>query len=105
MKFSRFLGNILVLVFGTVVALALVELGTRLIRPQQLSGSWLVNGPQGILINKAGGSPVRHELRDGRVVYYRFNSRHQRGDEEPDPDAASTMTNLCCHRGEMAAKP
>lgn len=91
MKFPRFLGNILALVLGIGVALALAELGTRLIRPQQLSGSWLINGPQGILINKAGGSPVRHELRDGRVVYYRFNSWHQRGDEEPDPNAARVL--------------
>lgn len=91
MKLYGILANLLVLLLGLAVALALAELGTRLIRPQQLSGSWLVNGPQGILINKAGGSPVRHELADGRVVYYGFNSWHQRSDEEPDPNAARVL--------------
>ncbi len=91
MRTRTVLSNMLALAVGLVIALTIAEIATRLIAPQSLSGSWLVYGPRGTMMNKAGGGPVRNQLPDGSAVYYQFNSWHQRGKAEPDPAAARVL--------------
>lgn len=91
MRLRSRLANAFIAAAGLAAALALAEAGTRLFFPQPLSGSWLVYGPQGILMNRAGGPPTRNELPLHRVVHYAFNSHNQRGREEPDPAAARVL--------------
>ncbi len=90
-RLRALLANALAIAAGLVVALALAEIGTRLFAPQPLSGSWLVYGPRGMLMNKAGGGPVRNELVGHDAVFYDFNAWHQRGRNEPDPGAARVL--------------
>lgn len=69
--------RIVLVVLPVVAILAGGEIMVRLFAPQDLSGSWRVPGPGGLVLNKAGGS-ARHRV-GGRAVTYRFNSLHQRG--------------------------
>ncbi|MSO93447.1 MAG: hypothetical protein EXQ86_08625 [Rhodospirillales bacterium] len=71
-----------------IVALALGELAVRTIAPQNLSGSWFVIGPRGLVLNKAEGT-ARHQS-GARAVNYRFNRFHQRGGE-PVPGMPSVL--------------
>jgi GDSL-like Lipase/Acylhydrolase family len=91
MRLRTLVSNVLALAVGLAIALVLGEIATRLIAPQSLSGSWLVYGPRGTMMNKADGGPVRNQLPDGTAVYYTFNSWHQRGKAEPDPAAARVL--------------
>ncbi len=60
------------------------ELMVRWVAPQDLSGTWLTVGPQGLILNRAR---ARHQFGD-RVVTYRINALHQRGPEPLDGTAA-----------------
>ncbi len=91
MRARSVVSNTLVLAAAIALVLAMAEIATRLFYPQPLTGSWMVYGPQGILMNRAGGAAVRHEMPGKRVVTYAFNSWHQRGREEPDPRAARVL--------------
>jgi len=77
-------------IFALIVVIApfVLEVLTRLIVPQNLSNSWLVRGPLGQTINQANGT-ARHQ-HGQRVVYYRFNSFHQRG-PEPSPETRKIL--------------
>lgn len=68
--------------FGVLTA----EAALALFHPQPRTGTWTVLDDENNLINRSGGR-VRHELVDGRVAYYNFNSAHQRGTEDPSPAA------------------
>lgn len=83
------LSNAVVLAVGVALAVGIAEAATRLFVPQKMSGSWYVIGPQGTYINKSSGLAA-HAVGD-RVVSYRFNSKHQRNDEEPNPGAARVL--------------
>jgi len=64
----------------TVVVLVVIfvgELATRLLLPQNLSGSWRELSPRGVLYNKPDHT-ARHQFGE-RVVYYRINSQNLRG--------------------------
>lgn len=91
MRRRAFLANTFLLAAAVAVALVLGEIGTRLFWPQPLSGSWLVYGPQGILMNRAGAGLTRNELPGRRVVHYAFNNHNQRNREDPDPRAARVL--------------
>ncbi|MBS0540152.1 MAG: hypothetical protein JSR47_15400, partial [Proteobacteria bacterium] len=91
MRRHSFLANALLFAAAVAVALVLGEIGTRLFLPQPLSGSWLVYGPQGILMNRSGAGLTRHELPGHRVVHYEFNNHNQRNREDLDPRAARVL--------------
>lgn len=57
--------------------LVLSEMSVRLVAPQNLSGTWLLQGPQGLRMNRPN-STARHQFGD-RVLQYRFNDVHARG--------------------------
>lgn len=65
------------------------EVMVRLLAPQDLTGTWLVSGPRGLVLNRASYE-VRHQ-NGARLVRYRFNSLHQRGGE---PTAAARKVLL-----------
>ncbi|MHA1107480.1 MAG: SGNH/GDSL hydrolase family protein [Alphaproteobacteria bacterium] len=69
--------RIVLVVLPVVAIVAGGEIMMRLVAPQDLSGSWRVPGPGGLVLNKAGGT-ARHRM-GGRQVSYRFNRLHQRG--------------------------
>lgn len=60
-----------------ILTLGIGELSVRLVLPQDLSGSWIVNSPRGYPHNRSGGR-ARHQYGD-RVVYYRFGELPLRG--------------------------
>ncbi|MEM7152301.1 MAG: GDSL-type esterase/lipase family protein [Myxococcota bacterium] len=79
----------LVLLAALVVALLLGEVAVRLVRPQDLTGSFRVQSPgRGQLINRASGR-AQHQLGD-RIVEYRFDGRHLRG-SAASPDGAPVL--------------
>lgn len=73
------------------VGLLLAEMAVRIVRPQDLSGTWREVGSGGYVLNRAGGT-ARHQFRD-RVVHYRFNAHHMRGPEVP-PEHGSAVRVL-----------
>jgi len=68
--------SVALVMVGSVV-FAIGEVATRILLPQDLSGSWQVYSERGYYSSKAGGGS-RHQYRD-RVVHYRFNDLHLRG--------------------------
>jgi len=64
--------------FGACV----MEVGVRLARPQNLSGSWRVATETGLMVNRSSGG-ARHQLGE-RVVHYRFHPPHLRDTSLPD---------------------
>ena len=90
MDLRRIAANTALMVAAVAVALVLAEAATRLVAPQNMSGSWFVVGPRGIMMNRASGT-ARDVLTPERTAYYEFNSWHQRGREEPDPTAARVL--------------
>jgi lysophospholipase L1-like esterase len=67
----------LALVMVGSVTLAIGEVATRILLPQDLSGPWQIFSERGYSFLKAGGV-ARHQYGD-RVVHYRFNELHLRG--------------------------
>jgi lysophospholipase L1-like esterase len=65
------------------LSLALAEVGARLLRPQNLTGTWLQFSERGYKVNRAG-CEVRHQF-DGREVRYRFNAQGFRGPALREP--------------------
>lgn len=59
------------------IGLMVSEIVIRVIRPQNLSGSWREFAPRGYMINKAN-SMAQHCLSE-RCINYRFNELHLRG--------------------------
>jgi lysophospholipase L1-like esterase len=59
-----------------------MELGVRIARPQNLSGSWSVATETGLVVNRSSGG-ARHQLGE-RVVHYRFHAPHLRDTPLPD---------------------
>ena len=82
MGVKRLLIPALALAIPFAVAAVAGELIVRWAAPQNLSGTWLTVGPQGLILNEAGAR-ARHQL-GGRVVSYRINALHQRGPEAAD---------------------
>ncbi|HWW75864.1 MAG TPA: SGNH/GDSL hydrolase family protein, partial [Pyrinomonadaceae bacterium] len=72
----------LLLCVSLAVSLLLAELVVRLVRPQDLSGSWGEQTERGLVVNKSAGV-ARHQF-GARVVYYSFTAPHLRA---PAPDA------------------
>jgi hypothetical protein len=78
------LSALALVVFSSVVALLACELATRLIAPQDLSGSVFVEAESGpYSLNRSHGV-ARHQFGE-RVVYYSFAAPHLRG---PSPREA-----------------
>lgn len=90
MEMLKVLRNAVALALGVGISCALAEGATRLIAPQKMSGSWYVIGENGNYLNKSQGAAV-HFLPDGDSVLYEFNSMHQRGKKEPDPNAIRVL--------------
>lgn len=66
------------LIAALAVAFLLGEVAVRLLRPQDLTGSFRVQSPgRGQLINRASGR-AQHQFGE-RIVEYRFDGRHRRG--------------------------
>ena len=75
----------------TVVVLVVIfvgELATRLLLPQNLSGSWREFSPRGVQYNKPNHT-ARHQFGE-RVVYYRINAHNLRGGAVR-PDALNVL--------------
>src|SRR5665213_789754 len=84
---SRSLWGSIALLAGVIcLCLLMAEAGLALLHPLARSGTWTVLDDENNLVNRSGGR-VRHELVEDRVVYYSFNSAHQRGSEDPSPTA------------------
>lgn len=60
-----------------IITLAIGEVATRILLPQDLTGSWTIFSERGYSFLKSGGV-ARHQYGD-RVVHYRFNDLHLRG--------------------------
>ena len=82
----RIFAAAIALTIPLVLAVALGEAAVRLFAPQNLTGTWLVGGPQGLILNRAGAR-ASHQYGD-RVVTYRINALHQRGPAPLDGTAA-----------------
>lgn len=72
----RLAQNAAVLLVSVLVALLIGEVAVRFIMPQNLSGSWRVVHPSGLLMNKSQGQ-ARHQFGDV-VVHYRFGENGSR---------------------------
>ncbi|PJF40677.1 MAG: hypothetical protein CUN55_12435, partial [Phototrophicales bacterium] len=71
------------MLIACAIGLFMAEAVTRLLMPQNLSGSWRVLLDDGLLVNRADAR-ARHQW-DDRVVYYQFNEMHMRSDPiQPD---------------------
>jgi lysophospholipase L1-like esterase len=66
----------LLLCASLAVSLLLAEVVVRLVRPQDLSGSWGEQTERGLVVNKSAGV-ARHQF-GARVVYYSFTAPHLR---------------------------
>ena len=73
---NRILVNSSVLIFSVASALILAEVAVRAVAPQNLSGSWRINSPVGLLVNESHGE-VQHQWGD-RIVHYSFYPPHLR---------------------------
>lgn len=65
---TKTLQNALMLLVSTTVALLIAEVAVRFIMPQNLSGSWRVVHPSGLLMNKSSGK-ARQQFGDIAVNY------------------------------------
>ena len=63
--------------FSIIAGLLLCEILTRILVPQDFTGTWYENSPHGANINKANWVS-RHQV-GRRVIYYRLNGLHLRG--------------------------
>lgn len=72
----RLAQNAALLLVSVLVALLIGEVAVRFIMPQNLSGSWRVVHPSGLLMNKSQGE-ARHQFGDV-VVHYRFGENGSR---------------------------
>jgi lysophospholipase L1-like esterase len=87
---NRILVNSSVLIFSVVSALILAEVGVRAVAPQNLSGSWRINSPVGLLVNESHGI-VQHQGGD-RIAHYSFYPPHLR--DTPLKDGLHTVLAL-----------
>lgn len=69
--------RLLLVVVATCIGVLAAELAVRVLRPQNLSGSWRVVSPGGLWLNKSEGTAT-HQLGERRVRY-RFAAPHLRG--------------------------
>ena len=76
MSWTKQLLNLLIVFASIIFGLSISELALRVFYPQNLSGSWRVMHPSGLMINKTGGHS-RHQLKD-IVVEYSFSKFHNR---------------------------
>ena len=67
----------MLLLYSIGFSIVLAEGLTRIVRPQNLSGSWRVATDRGLMVNKSGGE-VRHQ-QGQRVANYSFGPGHLRG--------------------------
>lgn len=77
---------------GIVLGIVIAELMVRAWLPQNLSGSWRVQGTNGLWLNKDSGV-ARHQFKN-RVVYYNFSEWGARGyGENSNPDIENMDAN------------
>ncbi|TGO03650.1 hypothetical protein PN36_02425 [Candidatus Thiomargarita nelsonii] len=78
-KKNHFWGERSLVILSITLSLLLAEAIIRIFLPQPLSGTWRVNSEKGYMLNKSGGT-ARHQ-KGSRVVQYRFNELHLRGEQ------------------------
>jgi len=76
MGLTRAFQSALVVASSVLIALLLSEVSLRLFSPQNLSGTWRVMHPSGLMLNRSDGT-ARHQLGD-IVVTYTFGEFHNR---------------------------
>ena len=76
MSWTKLLPNILLVTISLSIGLLCAELVLRVALPQNLSGSWRMVDPSGLVLNKTSGK-AQHQLGD-TIVQYRFGEFHNR---------------------------
>jgi hypothetical protein len=82
-KSGRGRRRLLAFTLSGMLALLGAEVLLRVVAPQELSGTWRVETPSGLLVNKSSGS-TRHQV-GSRVARYTFHPPHLR-ETAIDPD-------------------
>lgn len=86
---KRVAQNTLLVLVSLGIALLVAEAAVRVVRPQNLSGTWRVETETGLMVNRSEGQ-ARHQAGE-RVVTYSFGAPHLRG---PRPDGETTVLVL-----------